>query len=270
MKVLIVGITGFVGKILRQYLDSQGFNVFGTSHKYIKDEKISVLNVGDTISSELLNINFNTIIYLAHTHDIDSSHILINWYKSIFFSFAPIAKKQIYVSSYSANKYAVSNYGTTKYAIEQFFINNNGYAISPGLIIGNGGIYGRISKFAIKSPIIIIPVNNKKNLLPIIDIEKISFVINELIVHAYSHKNYNIFSEMITLESLVRRIIKNKKKIIFKISANFILKVMKSIEFLNIKLPVTSDSLSGFIANQNYSEESNLIEFITKGRCDAE
>ncbi|WP_158403311.1 hypothetical protein [Candidatus Thioglobus autotrophicus] len=36
---------------------------------------------------------------------------------------------------------------------------------------------------------------------------------------------------------------------------------MKIIESIGVKLPVSSDNLSGFIANQKYSVKSDIVEF---------
>jgi nucleoside-diphosphate-sugar epimerase len=267
MNVLIIGINGFLGQELKNHLTSCGFDVYGTSHSNTMDKKIFTLQVGDVPVDEIISLNFSTIIYLAHSYEIKKNQLLVEWYQKLFLKFAPIVNKQIYLSSYSANKHAISHYGVTKYAIEQFFINNDGYAISPGLIIGNGGIYDRIYNFVNKSPLIIIPSNKKVNLLPIINVENVCFVIKQLMLYEYPTKNYNIFSEMITLEKLIQRIIhgQNKKKFLFKIDANFVLNIMKIAEFIKIKLPVTSDSLRGFIANQEYSTQSDLLEFTKKG-----
>ena len=264
MRILIIGCNGFLGQALYQYLVSLNFDVFGTSHQESADNKVFKLSVGDDIDENILNKNMDAVVYLTHIYEKEKSLELVRWYKKTFLLFEKVVKKQIYLSSYSANKLAVSSYGQVKYEVENFFISNNGYAISPGLIVGNGGIYNKIKKFIMLSPMVVVPVNPNKNLLPIVSIENVCFSIKKLLDNEYDRRNYNIFTELLSLETLVNKIITDikKRRLIFRINANFVLKVMKSFESLGIVLPVSSDSLSGFIANQNYTakNDSRLLE----------
>ena len=178
-------------------------------------------------------------------------------------TFKSQAVRQIYISSYSAHKQAVSNYGKSKYKIERFFIENNEYSISPGLIIGKGGIFNKIAGFIDKFPIIVAPISSKENQVPIVSIDKVCGVIFDVIQDNFISKNYNIYSHMIKLEDLIKALIQinSKKKYLLKINGYFILYVMKIIESIGVKLPISSDNLSGFIANQKYSVKSDIVEF---------
>ena len=255
-KVLIVGINGFLGKELSKFLKNKGIDVFGTTHAANMSNNIFQLKIGDSINKEILLNDFSSVVYLSHSATIESKK-LINWYKKIFMTFKSQAVRQIYISSYSAHKQAVSNYGKSKYKIERFFIENNEYSISPGLIIGKGGIFNKIAGFIDKFPIIVAPISSKENQVPIVSIDKVCGVIFGVIQDNFISKNYNIYSHMIKLEGLIKALIQinSKNKWIF------ILYVMKIIENIGIKLPVSSDNLSGFIANQKYSVKSDIVEF---------
>ena len=255
-KVLIVGINGFLGKELSKFLKNKGIDVFGTTHAANMSNNIFQLKIGDSINKEILLNDFSSVVYLSHSATIESKK-LINWYKKIFMTFKSQAVRQIYISSYSAHKQAVSNYGKSKYKIERFFIENNEYSISPGLIIGKGGIFNKIAGFIDKFPIIVAPISSKENQVPIVSIDKVCGVIFDVIQDNFISKNYNIYSHMIKLEGLIKALIQinSKNKWIF------ILYVMKIIENIGIKLPVSSDNLSGFIANQKYSVKSDIVEF---------
>jgi len=264
MKILIVGINGFLGQELNKYFSDRGYDVFGTTHDSSKcNEKVFLLKIGDEVSSNILNNEFDVVIYLAHVYNTDKSDFLIKWYETILLKFKKYTNKQIYISSYSANKFATSSYGTTKYKIEQLFIQNNEYAISPGLIIGKGGIYNKINKFVNMSPLIVIPITKDKNLLPIIEIDVLCSIVFQISQNKVKQKNYTIYSEMVTLEDLIKKIISSqkRKKIVFNINANMLLNVMKLIEAIHIKLPVTSDSLEGFVGNQKYKISSDITNF---------
>ena len=157
----------------------------------------------------------------------------------------------------------MSNYGKSKYQIERFFLENNEYSITPGLIIGRGGLFNKIANFVNKYPIIVVPISSKENLIPVISIEKLCDVIFDVITKNFVRKNYNIYSHMMRLEDLIKVIIKTnkEKKYLFRINGTFILYLMKFIENIGIKLPVSSDNLNGFLANQKYSAKSDILEF---------
>jgi len=261
-KVLIVGINGFLGKELAGFLEGKSVEVFGTTHTSNVSKNIFQFKVGDTINSKILLNDFSSVVYLSHSATLESEK-LINWYKKTFITFKELGVRQIYISSYSAHEHAISDYGKSKYQIEKFFLENNEYSISPGLIIGKGGIFNKIARFVDKSPIIVVPVSSKENLIPIVSIDKACGVIFDVIQNNFISKNYNIYSHMVKLEDLIKILIqiKKEKKYLFRINGNFVLFAMKIIESIGVKLPVSSDNLSGFIANQKYSVKSDISEF---------
>ena len=261
-KVLIVGINGFLGKELAGFLKEKSIEVFGTTHTSNVSKNIFQFKVGDIINSKILLNDFSSVVYLSHSASLESEK-LINWYKKTFITFKELGVRQIYISSYSAHEHAISDYGKSKYQIEQFFLENNEYSISPGLIIGKGGIFNKIAGFIDKFPIIVAPVSSKENQVPIVSIDKVCSVIFDVIQDNLVIKNYNIYSHMIKLEDLIKALIQinSKKKYLLKINGYFILYAMKIIESIGVKLPISSDNLGGFIANQKYSVKSDIVEF---------
>jgi len=120
-------------------------------------------------------------------------------------------------------------------------------------------IYPNIAPYIAYSLVALIMalVSSKESQASIVSIYKVCGVIFGVIQDNFISKNYNIYSHMIKLEGLIKALIQinSKNKWIF------ILYVMKIIENIGIKLPVSSDNLSGFIANQKYSVKSDIVEF---------
>ncbi|WP_324170931.1 hypothetical protein [Sulfurimonas sp.] len=263
-KILIIGINGFLGRELKCYLSDLNFNVYGTSHNQTDDSKVIRLRIGDSFNNELLSNKFDVVVYLAHSYNKSNNDKFINWYKNIFSIFQQRVDKQIYISSYSANEFATSNYGRIKYTIEKFFLQNGGYSISPGLIIGDGGIYKKIEKLVNILPVIFIPKYNNSCFLPIVPVKTVCNVISKIINYDYKIKNYDIYTEKISLKKLAKDIASKNKKLrfIYFINARFVLYIMLIFEKLGLKLPVTSDSLEGFIANQAYHSNNELNIFL--------
>ncbi len=53
-------------------------------------------------------------------------------------------RRQLYVTSCSAHATAPSEYGCAKHALEQYFVREDDVALRFGLVIGNGGLFGRM------------------------------------------------------------------------------------------------------------------------------
>lgn len=60
--------------------------------------------------------------------------------------FSPATKK-IFISSISADATSPAIYGQQKAAIEKLFLEADGVAIRPGLILGNGGLFANMSNY---------------------------------------------------------------------------------------------------------------------------
>ena len=120
-------------------------------------------------------------------------------------------------------------------------------------------IYPNIAPYIAYSLVALIMalVSSKESQASIVSIYKVCGVIFGVIQDNFISKNYNIYSHMIKLEGLIKALIQinSKNKWIF------ILYVMKIIESIGVKLPISSDNLSGFIANQKYSVKSDIVEF---------
>ena len=59
IKVLIVGINGFLGTKLAKFLEGKSIEVFGSTHTLSESKNIFQFKVGDTINSKILLNNFS-------------------------------------------------------------------------------------------------------------------------------------------------------------------------------------------------------------------
>lgn len=255
--ILIIGAGGFFGSRLFESFTNNGFLTYGLSHSTLNKKNIFPFSLNDTIPSEILEKEYCAIIYLVHLYEKDKEKYLFDWYCKTFKIFERKSAKQIYISSYSANEYAESNYGKIKYKIEQFFLNNSAYTISPGLIVGNGGIYKKIYNAVKNLPIIISPTI-KSSTIPLIEIENLCSYILDVVKEDNQEKKHTVYSEFISLTNLIKRVLSqlNQNKIVIEINAYIVLFPMIFAEKIGIKLPVSSDSLIGFIKNQKINPEN--------------
>ena len=258
MKVLIIGCSGFIGKNLLEYLEEQKVEVYGATHKEDIEDKSKNSNIYYLdINNINLPKNFTHIIYLSHYNKED----IITFYEKLLNYFKDV-RYQYYISSYSAHKNAISNYGILKYKIENIFLNRGHFVISPGLVIGKGGIFYKVATIVKRLPIIFYP-NKKNSLMPIISIRALNEVIYKSLQMRYKQKNI-VFSQKIPFKKILIEIAKclNKRRIFIAIDANYILTILYLLDKINF--PISSDSLKGFIANQDINIESDLYLFNIK------
>ena len=266
MRVLITGANGFIGTHLVKYIQAQGDLVVALTRSGLianPNTEVFQWQLGEKIPSSAL-VGITHAIHLAHdfngedgaTKTYSASLDIVNQL------LAAGVTRQLFFSSYSAGEHAISRYGKTKYLIEQALISLTDVTIiRPGLVLGEAGIYGRINKMVKYFPVIPLP-DGGCGKVPIIEVEKLTqetytLLTGECVCQA------NIFErELSSLRELVKSASKksNKKNYIVNIPSRIILFTLRFFEYFSIKLPINSDNLQGFLANQNATHQSTLDE----------
>ena len=267
MKILILGASGFIGINLSRYLEKKGHEVIAMCRSgaisNFKGECVK-WHFGSRLDDIVLR-NVDCAVHLAHDFNgrLGARLTIKETEKNIAELKSIGVKRQLYFSSYSAGPYAISIYGQTKYAIENLCSSANLIIIRPGLVIGNGGIYGRIQKWAGFLPIIPLPAGGKGG-VPIISIDKLCDLTLRILLKKTALREYNLFE--INPVSLRRLVLdaaykKDKTPFILTFPGEVLIYILKIFEFLRVPLPINSDNLQGFISNQNaghISNQSNL------------
>jgi uncharacterized protein YbjT (DUF2867 family) len=169
--------------------------------------------------------------------------------------------RQLFFSSYSSGEHASSTYGRTKFAIEKAIEHIPGVVIvRPGLVLGNGGLYGRIRKWARVLPIVPLP-DGGRGAVPVIDIEKLCDLSLNLALSSVEPTHANLFE--VELKSLRQLVLEaaaqcQRKPWILPIPARWLTGLLVLAARLHIRLPVNADNLAGFMSNQSASHTSTL------------
>jgi uncharacterized protein YbjT (DUF2867 family) len=263
MRLLIIGSSGFIGKKLSSAAVSQGLNVV-TLARNVQHSDASVTGYLWSFGEPLPINAYKGVTCAVHlAHDFDGNFGAQLTYESTLAIAKQLKeagiKRQIFFSSYSAGVHATSIYGKTKYNLEKVLKQIPGMIIvRPGLVLGDGGLYGRIQKWARVLPIILLPNGGK---VPIIKIEKLCDLTLEIISNIESSCEINLFEkEFKTLHQIVLEAALefDRKPWIFTIPASWLNFILISATRLHIPLPVNADNLAGFLANQSSEHESNI------------
>ncbi len=271
MLILLTGATGFVGHHLMDELVARGhkIRVLAREIRVLPPTIQSVTwALGDKLMPECLR-DVDAIIHLAHDFSgVDGTQRTIEGTRHLFQqAHGAGVQRQILVSSYSAGPHAKSSYGRSKYILEQVFHENNGLIVRPGLVLGNGGIFGRIRKVSQHWSVIPLP-DGGCGLVPVIAIELLVKRLADLVAAANPPFENNLFEpELVSLRTLVWRAASEvgRRPWILPVPAKLVMTGLWLAESLHLKLPVNCDNLSGFLANQSAGHTSSLgsnLEFI--------
>jgi nucleoside-diphosphate-sugar epimerase len=175
MRVLITGAAGFIGSHLVQACTAHSYEVIALSrsskHTPGGVAKSFHWSFGDPLPADPVQ-DVNCAIHLAH--DFDGEDGARRTIESTLSVVAALrlggVPRQLFFSSYSAGEDAPSLYGKTKLMIERAFEHQEDIIIvRPGLVLGEGGIYGRIRRLAPTALIIPLP-DGGNGKIPIIGI----------------------------------------------------------------------------------------------------
>lgn len=264
MRILITGASGFIGSHLVCYAERRGHEVIALARtgKVAGASTVFRWAFGEPMP-EALPGDIHCAVHLAHDFSgPDAAE------RTVAATLAAIRElrergiqRQLFYSSYSSGEHAVSRYGKTKYAIERALRDNDDVSvIRPGLVLGAGGIYGRIRKFAQTFPLIPLP-GGGKDPVPVIPIDTLCRETLACATAAKCPGEINLFeAKLRTLRQLAEDAAREagRQPRILPVPIALAMTGLKLAELLHLRLPVNSDNLKGLVANRNAAHISGF------------
>jgi nucleoside-diphosphate-sugar epimerase len=257
VRLLIIGAAGFIGSHLVQAAAAQGHKVIALSRGGRRSQSVAIAfrwSFGEPVPAEAVQ-NVDCAIHLAH--DFGGEEGARRTIESTLRVAAELRGggvcRQLFFSSYSAGEHAVSLYGKTKLAMERAFAGQEDIVVvRPGLVIGEGGIYGRIRKWAQTLPLIPLP-DGGTGKVPVIAIGDLCARTLLLATMMTPPREENLFEP--DLKSLRELVLKAAEEVgrrprILPVSSGLLIRLLAMAGRLGIPLPVDADNLIGFLANQ--------------------
>lgn len=265
MRILILGAGGFIGSRLVTVAESRGIAVVALARGRVP-AGVNVVGLPWSLGKSVPEAACQRVdcaIHLAHDFSGEEGARL-----TLLSTIAAAAqlrdagiRRQIFFSSYSAGEHATSLYGRTKLAIENGLSTVGGMVIvRPGLVLGDGGIYGRIRKWARLAPVIPLP-DGGRGKVPVIDINRLCEETLRIAGGTSTEREENLFEgEHRSLRQLVLAAAEEagRSPWIVPVPSIFVLQVLRAAGFLHIPLPVNADNLAGFLGNQAAGHQSTL------------
>lgn len=268
MRILILGASGFIGTHLAYEATAKGHKVLALCRSGqvdgLDNRQVFSWQLGQDIPLTALE-NIDCAIHLAHDFSGQKGACLTQEATLACVAQLQAAKvgRQLFFSSYSAGAHAVSLYGRTKFAIEHALSRYIDIVIvRPGLVLGRGGVYGRIRKWSQRLPLIPLPDGGHAQ-VPVVTIERLGLETLKLIEIETPPTEANLFEpDFQSLRQLVLSAAREagKKPWILPLPSRLMMAGLRVVSWLRVPLPVNADNLTGFLANQQAEHISTMQE----------
>lgn len=268
MRVFVSGASGFLASNLIRFLSSMEIAVWGSTSRPANEglgcQKLFSYKLGESADQ----IDFTGIDVVIHcAHDFSPGHIdqNIEGTKNLFFKAQNQGvRRQIFISSYSAQPDATSEYGIIKFKLENFFLQQDQTVVKPGLIVGNGGLFSRIKKNVIRFPLLPL-VDGGNGVVPLVGIQDLCRSVFKLIELDTSGQFYLFLQPLTRQCDMVRTIAKTEGKVVSVVNIPYKIAygLLKLISFL--PLGISLESLKSYHLTQNVTAHSSLGELL--GHC---
>lgn len=267
MRILVFGANGFIARHLIAQAAAQDVSVVALSRKAIPEpgaKRTYIWSLGEAVPPASLS-KVSCAIHLAHDFagEEGARRTLDGTLTAAAQCEAAGISQQLFFSSYSAGPQATSLYGRTKLALEQGLAERRGMCIvRPGLVLGDGGLYGRMRHWAQRLPLVPLP-DGGRGRVPVIEIEQLCRLTLQLARMRPPPAEANLFKPQLrSLRDLVLQaaVEVDKHPAILPIPSHALLWALRVAERLRLSLPVNPDNLAGFLANQAAQHVSHLTD----------
>jgi nucleoside-diphosphate-sugar epimerase len=157
-RVLVTGPAGFIGSHVARRLRETGASVVGVSRSKLplrQCESSYVRSFHQPLGEILCRQPVDAVIHCAHDLSQKGSGAseqgTILWAEE---AHQAGVNRQIFVSSISARPDARAAYGQVKYRLERWFLGRGAAIVRLGLVIGNGGLFGRMARIVRNSAMV--------------------------------------------------------------------------------------------------------------------
>lgn len=167
--------------------------------------------------------------------------------------------RQVFLSSYSAHPAAVSRYGSAKFVLEQFFLENSGIVVRPGLVAGPGGMFARMTRSLLRwrlAPLVGADVRD----VAVIALDDLAGALHQIAERANPGSAWNLLApDLLTPREFAHNVwrARNVRGIVCPIPAGAALFVLQA-----VRADAVLDSLRGRLSPPMPPYQSDIAQWI--------
>jgi NADH dehydrogenase len=161
-------------------------------------------------------------------------------------------RRQLLLSSYSAHPAATSEYGQSKRELQDFFVAQGQVVARPALVLGPGGLFARIAGMVRKLPVLPLLDGGRKP-IPVLAIEDLVQAVEKLLTGERRGIVNLANAEPVRLLDIIQTLgdVTGNEPLLVPIPARLLLMPLQLLEKLPLQLPVSSESLQGYLRNED-------------------
>lgn len=260
----ITGANGFIGSALVQYLENAGYRVIALVRKKTdrKNGQERLYDLQQPPADDLL-AGVDVLIHCAVIwQDVQVDAAQLNYLgteKLIHSARSHGVKKIIFISSVSAHDQAISSYGKGKFHTESLFDLQKDVVLRCSLVIGQGGLFGRMLHHALSKRIIPLFYKGRQQ-VQIISIDDVLKAVLTTVTNNMTGCYILANRQHITYRSLFQTIaLIYKKRIIFiPVPVSIIQLLCNITSLLKLPFPVNMENIQGLKTVQFMDPEASL------------
>lgn len=263
MTVFLTGANGFLGSHLLRHWVSLGCDVRAAARHWtashiepVPHRRVEFELNGNIPPEDLAGVH--VAVHLAYDRKAGLEANVAGVRRVFAAAEAAGVTRQIFVSSYSARPDAISEYGRLKFQLETFFLDRGQSIVRPGLVVGNGGLFGRNMETILRLPFVPL-LGGGADLLPVVAVD--DFVAAMTLLLNREPTAYNLFNrELVTMRELVTAINRaaGHRAFCFNVPLAWAVGALTFASKLHMPLPVDLDNLRGLKQNQLCVHKSDL------------
>jgi nucleoside-diphosphate-sugar epimerase len=269
MTIGITGASGHIGSRLKAYLTEKGFNVvaFVRNIGSIKDVPRRKYDLTESISDDLFS-DVDILIHCAFVtkqQHADAERINYNGSKYLFDECRKQGvKKIIFFSTVTANANAKSAYAKSKFAIGQLLRSDVDYIIKCSMVIGRGGLFQRILRYA-TTHFFIPVIGSGDQIIRLVAVDDVLLFVEQVIVRNLKGSAVLANNERMTYKQFFNAIaeVYGRKITFIHVSVVLLKIILRLCTLLNIHTPVSEENISGMQTLSKYDHPPNFPSFQT-------
>ena len=261
MNVFIIGVAGYLGSRLADHFEGLGLTVAGSSRSAsgASGRRVCHVELGEPVIPAIFE-GSSVVIHAAHDLGRGAMDRNIGGTRACLAAArAAGVQAQVFLSSYAARPDALSEYGRTKHRIEQTFLEGGETVLRPGLVVGNGGLFGRQRRALLRTPVV--PLVGDGN-TPVALIALGHFLAAvEAVVLGGKPGAYSLFyDERPTLREFVRAVRRHAghRSMLLPVPARLAIAVLRGARALGIRVPADPDQIASLQSNRTSPWRSDL------------
>jgi nucleoside-diphosphate-sugar epimerase len=266
VKILVTGASGFLGSTLAAGWTGDGHCVMQTAAGSAAGPPAGRLKfrLGEPFDTKALH-GIEVIVHAAHAFGEGTFTANVHGTQALFEAGrAAGARRQIFIGSASAVPDAPSDYGRIKFALERFFVDQGQPVVRPGLVLGAGGMFGRVMDKVLQYPVIPM-LGGSDHRVPVVGVQdfvaSMTRILSSDLSGVFNLANAEAVPMRQLLEILAR--LSGRRRLFVEISAGLAESLLLAAERLRIPLPVSSGGVRALKQSRRaVPGESDLMRLI--------